>query len=188
MLLRRVIGDVLRARRQDQHRTLREVSHAANVSLGYLSEIERGQKEASSELLAAICDALGSELSDVLRDVSDSLAQVSRPDTALAVPGLPEPELAGVRGGEPERVEAGPAEPELPEPEFAEAEFAEPALAPAGRTGSEAPAAVDRPARVVSDGRVSVSVRRYGPLRTTLHTVSPHRPDRVDDLAGSSTG
>jgi len=49
-----VIGDALRARRQAQHRTLREVSTAANVSLGYLSEIERGQKEASSELLAAI--------------------------------------------------------------------------------------------------------------------------------------
>ena len=59
MLLRRVIGDALRARRQAQHRTLREVSTAANVSLGYLSEIERGQKEASSELLASICEALG---------------------------------------------------------------------------------------------------------------------------------
>ena len=55
VLLRRVIGDALRARRQGQHRTLREVSTAANVSLGYLSEIERGQKEASSELLASIC-------------------------------------------------------------------------------------------------------------------------------------
>jgi len=74
VLLRRVIGDALRARRQAQHRTLREVSTAANVSLGYLSEIERGQKEASSELLAAICDALGAALSDVLREVSDTLA------------------------------------------------------------------------------------------------------------------
>ncbi len=74
VLLRRVIGDALRARRQAQHRTLREVSTAANVSLGYLSEIERGQKEASSELLAAICEALGAALSEVLRDVSDNLA------------------------------------------------------------------------------------------------------------------
>ena len=74
VLLRRVIGDALRARRQGQHRTLREVSTAANVSLGYLSEIERGQKEASSELLAAICDALGARLSDVLGEVSDTLA------------------------------------------------------------------------------------------------------------------
>jgi XRE family transcriptional regulator, stress-response regulator len=74
VLLRRVIGDALRARRQAQHRTLREVSTAANVSLGYLSEIERGQKEASSELLAAICEALGAALSEVLRDVSEQLA------------------------------------------------------------------------------------------------------------------
>jgi len=73
ILLRRVLGDALRARRQAQHRTLREVSGAANVSLGYLSEVERGQKEASSELLAAICDALGTQLSNVLRDVSDTM-------------------------------------------------------------------------------------------------------------------
>ena len=74
VLLRRVIGDALRARRQGQHRTLREVSTAANVSLGYLSEIERGQKEASSELLAAICEALGARLSEVLGEVSDTLS------------------------------------------------------------------------------------------------------------------
>lgn len=74
VLLRRVIGDALRARRQGQHRTLREVSTAANVSLGYLSEIERGQKEASSELLAAICDALGARLSELLGEVSSTLA------------------------------------------------------------------------------------------------------------------
>ncbi|MBM0230111.1 MULTISPECIES: helix-turn-helix domain-containing protein [Micromonospora] len=74
VLLRRVIGDALRTRRQGQHRTLREVSSAANVSLGYLSEIERGQKEPSSELLAAICDALGARLSELLREVSDTVA------------------------------------------------------------------------------------------------------------------
>ncbi|GAA2544173.1 helix-turn-helix transcriptional regulator [Winogradskya consettensis] len=74
VLLRRVIGDALRARRQGQHRTLREVSTAANVSLGYLSEIERGQKEASSELLAAICEALGARLSELLGEVSGTLA------------------------------------------------------------------------------------------------------------------
>ena len=74
VLLRRVIGDAFRARRQAQHRTLREVSTAANVSLGYLSEIERGQKEASSELLAAICDALGARLSELLGEVSSTVA------------------------------------------------------------------------------------------------------------------
>jgi transcriptional regulator with XRE-family HTH domain len=74
ILLRRLVGDVLRRRRQDQGRTLREVSGLARVSLGYLSEVERGQKEASSELLAAICEALGVRMSDLLREVSESLA------------------------------------------------------------------------------------------------------------------
>lgn len=83
VLLRRVIGDALRARRQGQRRTLREVSTAANVSLGYLSEIERGQKEASSELLAAICDALGAQLSDLLRQVTDTLAMAEEMDSVL---------------------------------------------------------------------------------------------------------
>jgi transcriptional regulator with XRE-family HTH domain len=83
VLLRRVIGDALRARRQGQHRTLREVSTAANVSLGYLSEIERGQKEASSELLAAICEALGARLSEVLGEVSDTLALAEDMDGVL---------------------------------------------------------------------------------------------------------
>jgi transcriptional regulator with XRE-family HTH domain len=74
ILLRRLVGDVLRSRRQEQGRTLREVSGSARVSLGYLSEVERGQKEASSELLAAICDALGVRLSDLLREVGESVA------------------------------------------------------------------------------------------------------------------
>jgi transcriptional regulator with XRE-family HTH domain len=74
VLLRRVIGDTLRAQRLAQRRTLREVSTAARVSLGYLSEVERGQKEASSELLSSICDALGVQLSEMLRDVSDTIA------------------------------------------------------------------------------------------------------------------
>lgn len=74
VILRRVIGEELRRRRQDQGRTLRDVSAAARVSLGYLSEIERGQKEASSELLAAICSALDVPLSTLLRAVSDEVA------------------------------------------------------------------------------------------------------------------
>lgn len=97
VLLRRVIGDALRARRQGQHRTLREVSSAANVSLGYLSEIERGQKEPSSELLAAICDALGARLSELLREVSDTVALAEQMPGVL-VPVHDEPvEAAGVR-------------------------------------------------------------------------------------------
>jgi transcriptional regulator with XRE-family HTH domain len=81
VLLRKVIGDALRARRLAQHRTLREVSSAANVSLGYLSEIERGHKEASSELLASICDALGARLSEMLSDVSATFALAEQVDT-----------------------------------------------------------------------------------------------------------
>ena len=74
VVLRREIGDVLRDARQRQGRTLREVSSAARVSLGYLSEVERGQKEASSELLGSICGALDVPLSHVLREVSDRVA------------------------------------------------------------------------------------------------------------------
>ena len=74
ILLRRLLGDVLRERRREQGRTLREVSSAARVSLGYLSEVERGQKEASSELLGSICEALDVPMSELLREVSDNLA------------------------------------------------------------------------------------------------------------------
>ncbi len=74
MLFRRFLGDVLRERRQDQGLTLRQLSQEARVSLGYISEIERGQKEASSELLASLCGALDLPLSEVLRDVSDAVA------------------------------------------------------------------------------------------------------------------
>ena len=74
IVMRRVIGLRLRSLRQGQGRTLREVSGEARVSLGYLSEVERGQKEASSELLAAICGALEVPLSSLLRQVSDEIA------------------------------------------------------------------------------------------------------------------
>ncbi len=74
VLFRRSLGDILRTRRAELGLTLREVSGAARVSLGYISEIERGQKEASSELLASLCDALEMPLSDVLREVADAVA------------------------------------------------------------------------------------------------------------------
>ena len=74
VLFRRLLGDVLRDRRMQRGMTLREVSAEARVSLGYISEIERGQKEASSELLASLCLALDAPLSDVLREVSDAVA------------------------------------------------------------------------------------------------------------------
>ena len=72
-LLRTQLGNTLRGHRLSQRRTLRDVSGAARVSLGYLSEVERGQKEASSELLASICDALEVELADLLAEVSSGL-------------------------------------------------------------------------------------------------------------------
>ena len=75
VLMRRLLGNVLRRRRTAQGRTLREVAASARVSLGYLSEVERGRKEASSELLAAICSALGVPMSVVMREVSDELAR-----------------------------------------------------------------------------------------------------------------
>ncbi|MDY6871519.1 MAG: transcriptional regulator ClgR [Actinomycetota bacterium] len=75
-LLREVIGDVLRRARTSQGRTLREVSDTARVSLGYLSEVERGRKEASSELLSAICGALDVPLSQVLSDAGEELAHL----------------------------------------------------------------------------------------------------------------
>lgn len=84
VVFRQELGDVLRDARRTQGRTLRQVSSDARVSLGYLSEIERGQKEASSELLASVTEALGLPLSFVLREVSDRIAVaegVMIPDT-----------------------------------------------------------------------------------------------------------
>jgi XRE family transcriptional regulator, stress-response regulator len=77
-LVREVIGDVLRRARTSQGRTLREVSDSARVSLGYLSEVERGRKEASSELLNAICDALDVPLSAVLTGAGERMAGQER--------------------------------------------------------------------------------------------------------------
>ena len=99
-VLRTLIGEALRTTRLRQQRTLREVSGAARVSLGYLSEVERGQKEASSELLASICRALGVRLSDVLRDVSDTLSVLEAMPEPVVVPdtlpaGLPALEPVG---------------------------------------------------------------------------------------------
>jgi transcriptional regulator with XRE-family HTH domain len=74
VIFRRLLGEVLRAQRIRRGFTLRQVSADARVSLGYISEIERGQKEASSELLASICAALDVPLSEILSDVSDAVA------------------------------------------------------------------------------------------------------------------
>ncbi|MQM27188.1 helix-turn-helix domain-containing protein [Glycomyces albidus] len=78
VLLRELLGETLRRRRRAQKRTLRDVSKQANVSLGYLSEIERGHKEPSSELLASVCGALQVRLSEVLAEVSREVAAHER--------------------------------------------------------------------------------------------------------------
>ncbi|MFF9148982.1 helix-turn-helix domain-containing protein [Streptomyces sp. NPDC055051] len=91
ILLRRLLGDVLRRQRQRQGRTLREVSSSARVSLGYLSEVERGQKEASSELLSAICDALDVRMSELMREVSDELSLAELAESAASSGPVPTP-------------------------------------------------------------------------------------------------
>lgn len=86
VLLREAIGERLRRTRTCQRRTLREVSRDARVSLGYLSEVERGRKEASSELLASICDALELPLDELLRRVAGDLGPGFVPQVPDTVP------------------------------------------------------------------------------------------------------
>ena len=89
VLVRELIGESLREERVAQGRTLREVSKGARVSLGYLSEVERGQKEASSELLASICAALDLPLSVVLNVVSEKMAVFEQRANRDRVTSLP---------------------------------------------------------------------------------------------------
>jgi transcriptional regulator with XRE-family HTH domain len=88
--LRQAVGEALRRRRQAQGRTLREVAAAAGVSLTYLSEVERGRKEASSEVLEAVCAALDMGLAELFFEVAETLAEVEV--------------LGGMRGAEPPAV------------------------------------------------------------------------------------
>jgi transcriptional regulator with XRE-family HTH domain len=74
VLVRQELGDVLRDFRLQKAMTLRQVASRASVALGYLSEVERGQKEASSEILASVADALDTPVSVIMREVGDRLA------------------------------------------------------------------------------------------------------------------
>jgi len=95
MLIRQEIGDVLRDFRQRQNQTLRQVASRANVALGYLSEIERGQKEASSEILGSLAEALGTPVSVILREVADRMAMIE----GIKVPdSIPDSVTAEVNG------------------------------------------------------------------------------------------
>ncbi|MEX5721043.1 helix-turn-helix domain-containing protein [Geodermatophilus maliterrae] len=124
-LLRTQLGQTLRGHRLRQRRTLRDVSGAARVSLGYLSEVERGQKEASSELLASICDALDVELADLLAEISTGLRGPDGRVRPLA-PAAAGAAVGGPGGDAPAEPVAAPADPGTPAPE--------PALALVGAT------------------------------------------------------
>jgi len=76
ILVRQEIGDVLRDFRLQRGRTLRQVASRASVALGYLSEVERGQKEASSEILASVADALDVPISTIMREVGDRISVI----------------------------------------------------------------------------------------------------------------
>lgn len=106
ILVRRLLGDVLRGRRQRSGRTLRQLAATARVSPGYLSEVERGQKEPSSELLAAICDALEVKLSDVLLELSTELAAA---ELAAEIEAAELGRLMPADGRAPQRVAMPPA-------------------------------------------------------------------------------
>jgi transcriptional regulator with XRE-family HTH domain len=152
VLLRHMLGDALRRLRLRQGRTLREVSAAARVSLGYLSEVERGQKEASSELLASICGALGAPLSQVLREVSDSFALAELQN---------EPVYSG-----------RPVEPALDGP---------PAPRPAGHDSSApvpaaAPSAAARRVAVAGGARLPLADQRQITVRSDRTIISEPQP------------
>jgi transcriptional regulator with XRE-family HTH domain len=96
MRLREAVGEALRRRRQAQGRTLREVAEAAGVSLTYLSEVERGRKEPSSEVLEAVCAALHLVLAELLFEVAETLAAAEPaldglPSARAAIGFLPRP-------------------------------------------------------------------------------------------------
>ncbi|MCH1867492.1 helix-turn-helix domain-containing protein [Nocardioides sp. CFH 31398] len=88
VVFRSLLGQVLRRLRTERGLTLRQVSADARVSLGYISEVERGRKEASSELLASLCDALDVALSDVLREVSEltAIEEAARVPAPIVIP------------------------------------------------------------------------------------------------------
>ena len=86
VLVRQELGDVLRDFRLQKGRTLRQVASKASVALGYLSEVERGQKEASSEILASVAEALDTPVSVIMREVGDRLAVIEQLDVPDSLP------------------------------------------------------------------------------------------------------
>ena len=93
ILVRHEIGDVLRDFRLQKGRTLRQVASKASVALGYLSEVERGQKEASSEILAAVADALDTPISVIMGEVAERLSSIESMQTLSRIPDTVPDEL-----------------------------------------------------------------------------------------------
>ncbi|MBB5155689.1 helix-turn-helix domain-containing protein [Saccharopolyspora phatthalungensis] len=149
VLLREAVGERLRRARTAQSRTLRDVSRAARVSLGYLSEVERGRKEASSELLASICGALDLPLPELLVTVAGDL------DDTLVVP-------SGVDQSTPAEIDGGHLVPSLIGTELSDAELSQQQLVGA-ETGADAEprACADRLQPMLSQ-RISAPVRKPG--------------------------
>ena len=111
VLLREAIGDRLRHARTNQRRTLRDISRAARVSLGYLSEVERGQKEASSELLASICQALDLPLGELLHNVAADVSALDKVEVApvdeRVVEGAPREKVPDAEASASSTIEGG---------------------------------------------------------------------------------
>ncbi|MEV0704504.1 helix-turn-helix transcriptional regulator [Saccharopolyspora sp. NPDC050389] len=150
VLLREAVGERLRRARTAQSRTLRDVSRAARVSLGYLSEVERGRKEASSELLASICDALDLPLPELLVTVAGDL------DETLLVPS------SVVEQATAAEIDGGRLVPSLIGTELSDAELAQQQLAGAeAGTDAEPRACADRLQPMLSQ-RISAPVRKPG--------------------------
>ncbi|TDD49263.1 helix-turn-helix domain-containing protein [Saccharopolyspora elongata] len=149
VLLREAVGERLRRARTAQSRTLRDVSRAARVSLGYLSEVERGRKEASSELLASICGALDLPLPELLVTVAGDL------DETLVVPSVVEQATSA-------EIDGGRLVPSLIGTELSDAELAKQQLAGAEASADAEPrACADRLQPMLSQ-RISAPVRKPG--------------------------
>jgi XRE family transcriptional regulator, stress-response regulator len=184
ILIRRLLGDVLRRKRQDEGRTLRQLAAEARISPGYLSEIERGQKEPSSELLAAICDALDIRLSDLLREVSIDL-EAAELAAALEAERVGAPVPGARVGSAPVSKAAALAKPVV---RTAGRPGARPAPRPVTRrvpppvatTGSVAPVPVVPSAMIaqnVLEGPVVTSLGALGPVGGTPLTTIGMNPD-----------
>jgi transcriptional regulator with XRE-family HTH domain len=145
VMLREAVGERLRRARTAQSRTLRDVSRAARVSLGYLSEVERGRKEASSELLASICDALDLPLPELLVTVAGDL------DDSMVVPSVVEPTPADIDDDQlvPSLIGTELSDAELASEQFAGAE-----------AGADAEPRVSERLQPVLSQRISAPVRK----------------------------